>query len=342
MSEAILHTGGFSVLRNQTALPPRIIGSIRNLTVQQEINVPATFSFTLTLVGGETGGMLDTFAPGDEITILMGRDRLQRLIIGQITAIEPQFGQFSTATIRGFDRMYRLYFGEQNAFYDVPTYGDVAAQVGSSVDLRVRVMGEAPDLPEPLTQKQQSNYNFLLELAAEIDYELVMDGVALVFRPPGQNAAPVRTLLFPRDLSSVDLNLRVPIAGAKVVVYGIDSATNEKLRVESEGSSVLAPMSNNKAVDSFPSSAISEDHMDVGDVEALLVIANARRKTALKGLITGQATLTGDPTLVAGVTVKISGLSSIFDGPYYITNAVHTYDDDTGYQTTLTLERDGT
>lgn len=350
MPEAVLHTGAFNVLYRGSALEPWILGAIRHVQVVQEINVPASFSFSLTLAaenGGAQGAMLDTFAPGEDITILMGRDRLQRMIVGQVTAIEPRFATaVSTATIRGFDRMYRLRFGQKTRVFEGQGDDAIVQEVARSAGLNVRIEGSgATKINDYVKQQRESNYDFLLARAKQINHELLIDGTILVFRPSAEGAGPVRSMLFPKDLSRVDLDLRVPVAGGRVMVYGFNAATNEVIQAESQDPSRQDLMGGDvvgyEAADSFPDTGVIEDRTDVTTVEALQTIADARYQDGLEDFLNGTAVLTGDPALVAGVNIKLSGLSDRFDGIYYITGATHTYDDDTGYQTELVLRRTG-
>jgi phage protein D len=347
MPEPTLHTGAFDVLHNSAALAPRVIGCIRNLRVEQEINLPATFSLNLTLSGiteGPQGGLLDLFAPGDDLTIMMGRDRLSRMIVGQITAIEPRFGEVSSATIRGFDRMYRLRFGEKTRVFEDRTFAGIVEEVARSAQIVARVEGNAGVINQYVKQDRQSDYDFLLSRAEAINYELLVDGTTVVFRPSGEAAAPVKSLEFPKDLARVDLDLRVPLAGGQVLVYGFNPETNEVIRAESRGPNRADLMGGDQVgyeVGNFPSTAITVARPDVTSVEALQALADARYEADLDGFIKGSATLAGDTVLVAGVNIKLSGLSDRFDGIYYIAGAVHSYDDDTGYQTDLTLRRTG-
>lgn len=348
MSSATLQTGSFNILLNGASLPSSTLAAIGDVRVEHEINVPGMFSFTLNMVGtnGNWQGVdLDTFAPGDDITILLGSRQLKRMIIGEITAIEPRFGDYSVATIRGFDRMYRLQFGTETRVFENLSDDAIVQQVARGAGLMVTTEGSTGTINTYVKQYRQSNYDFLLMRAGQIDYELTMNGTTLVFRPSAEGASPIRTLTFPKDVTTVDLDLRVPTAGSKVTVRGFNPETNEVLTAQSQGGTRRDLMGGTEngyqMAEDFPDSAITLERPDIADVKALQTIADARFQTDLSTFIEGGASLTGDPDIVAGVNLKLSGLSKRFDGIYYVTSSVHTYDDDRGYAVELKLRRSG-
>ncbi|KQN26644.1 hypothetical protein ASE86_11260 [Sphingomonas sp. Leaf33] len=341
-------TEAIGVLRNGTRLDEALLGSIRAVRIEQEINVPAAFSLTIALAGmteAAQGAALDAFAPGDEVAIFIGRQRLTRIVVGRVTAIEPRLGDLSEATIRGFDQMYRLRFGEKVRVFENLADDAIAEDVARGAGVAIRVEGEAPTINAYVKQQHESDYDFLRRRAEAIDFELLVDGTTLVFRASGEGAAPVRALRYPREMTRVDLDLRVPIAGDSVVVRGFDPETNEPIEARSTGATPRDRMGGTMVgfdvADQFPDSGVEMVRQDVTNVEALQAIADARYQTALEDFISGTISLAGDPLLIAGANVSLAGLSGRFDGIYYITAATHSYDVDTGYQADLTVRRSG-
>lgn len=343
-----VQTGAMSILREKSPLPMALVASIVTVEVQHEINLPAMFSFTMNMVspsGNWQGANLDYFKPGDEITVKMGIDRLQTLIVGEITAIEPRFGDYSTATIRGFDRMHRLQFGTTTKVFENLSDNDIVTQVARSAGVAVSARGSGTEINVYVQQRQQNNYQFLLKRAAQINHELLMDGTTLIFRPSGEGKSPVKTLTFPRDLDSIDLDLRIPTQGSSVTVHSFDPGTNKPISATSRSGSVQERMGGREngyqMAGDFPDSAVSIEQLSITSVEALQVVADAQYQANLNRFIEGSANLVGDPDLVAGSNVKLSGLSQRFDGIYYIVSSTHTYGDTQGYATDVRLRRSG-
>lgn len=343
-----VQTGDVSILREKSALSASVMATIASVDVQNEINMPAMFSFTMSMMsagGNWQGANLDTFKPGDEITIKMGLNSLQTLIVGEITAIEPRFGVYSTATIRGFDRMYRLKFGNDTRVFENLSDNDIVSQVARAAGVAVNAQGTRTQINSYVQQRRQNNYQFLLKRSGQINHELIMDGTTLMFRPSAEGKSPVKTLTFPRDVDSVDLDLRIPTQGSSVTVRSFDPSSNQAISATSRSGGVQERMGGKEngyqMAGDFPDSAITLEQLSITSVEALQVVADAQYQANLDHFIEGSATLVGDPDLTAGVNVRLSGLSQRFDGVYYVTASTHSYDDTKGYNTSLRLRRTG-
>lgn len=316
--------------------------------MQNEISVPAMFSFVLNMVspsGGWQGANLDNFKPGDEIVILLGLSGLQRLIVGEIAAIEPRFGDKSTATIRGFDRMHRLQFGTWSRKFEGVTEKEIVQEVAAAAKVDLLLGTEMMKPRKYVKQNKETNYHFLQRLCADIDFELVMEGTAMRFRSSAEGHAPIKTLNFPRDVSQVDLDLKVPTKGCKVIVHSFDPKANKAIFAEASSGTIQDRMGGKETgyemAKSFPVSSIAIERLDLTSVAALQEAADAQYQAMLSKFIEATATLRGDPELNAGVNIKLTGLSARFDGIYYVTSSTHTYDDETGYRTKIKLRRTG-
>ncbi|MBI3284919.1 MAG: phage late control D family protein [Burkholderiales bacterium] len=344
-----VQTGAFRILKNRSALPISVVAAIHNVQVQDEINVPAMFSFTLNMESSNGGWQdvdLDVFKPGDEITIFLGLNSLEQLISGDITAIEPSFStSSSSATIRGFDRMYRLKFGTRTKTYEMLNDNEIVTEVAKSSSLTVQLKGNPGTINQYVVQNNVSNYRFLLGRCEQLNFELLMADTTLLFRPSAEGDSPVKTLQYPRDLSDVSLNLKVPTMGDEVTAVGYDIVSNKVIKAVAASGTPQDKMGGietgyQAAVD-FPSSGITLSCPDISNPGALQAVADAQYQSNLKNFIEGEASLVGDSQLVAGVNVKITGLSQRFDGIYYVTSSTHSYDDSTGYKTTIKLRRTG-
>jgi len=343
-----LLTSGVKILKNNQEISNKLLAMIHSVEVHQEINTPAMFSFSYSCMSEQGNWQdidLEEFKPGDEIEILMGFSELQSLIIGKITAVEPSFQQYATATIRGFDLMYQLKFGRFTKIFIQQPYSDIMQQLATMSQLTAEIEGNPGELTDSLFQSNQSNFDLMSELLAETNYEMLMQGRTLVIRPSTIGEGSIKTLQYPRNISQLDLNLKVPTSGDKVTVTGWDMLNNQAIEAEVSSASVQQRMggdeSGYQSADSFPSSAILIERQDISNPEALEVVARAEYQRNLNRFIQGNATLQGDTSMVAGVNITLAGLSTSFNGLYYVSSATHSFDTTTGYQTTLQLNRTG-
>lgn len=347
-----VQTGAFKITKNGKALPISVVAAITNVQVQDEINVPAMFSFNLNLNGNNginskgQSSTPDVFSTGDEVSISLGLDQLHLVITGNISAVEPHFSTSgSSATIRGFDRMYWLKFGKWTKTYTKLSDNEIVTQVAKSCGLTSSLRGSPPLLEGYVLQNNQSNFDFLIQRASYLDYELLMDQTTLVFRPSAEGDSPIKTLQFPRDFEEVNLDLRLPTKGKSVTAIGYDVMTNKVLYATASNATPQDKMGGTEtgyeAANDFPDSDIVLQCPNVSDPRALQAIANAQFQADLQSFIEGEVSLVGDNSLKAGVNVKLTGMSDKFDGIYYVTSSTHSYDDSTGYKTSIKVRRSG-
>jgi phage protein D len=339
--------GTFEVLRNNSALPQKLIDAICSVRVVKEINVPSMFELTLTMQSAEgvwQNGNLEQFKPGDEFSIKLGLDKPRELMIGRITAIEPSYGDYSTVMVRGFDAMHSLRFGTHTRTFLKQSEHGIVAEVARSAKLTVTTKGKPGAVYPYVLQNNESNYAFLLKRCAQCNYELMIDGKTLIFRPSAQGDSSVRTLKFPADVDALDLALNVPTLGASVKAVGYDIATNRAITAEASSPTSREKMGGKQTgydvAGQFPPSATVVERLDMSSPQALEDLAKAHYEQYLSGFIQGTARLVGDPQVTAGVNIKLDGLSERFDGIYYVTASTHSYVD-TAYSTEIALKRSG-
>jgi len=348
MASARVQTGAFQLLLNRSPLSSSMLAAVSSVEVSNEINVPGMFNFKFNMMsqqGNWQGADLDVFKPGDQVSIQMGLDQPTTLITGRIYAIEPSFENYSVATISGFDTMASLRFGNHTKVFKQLNENQIATQVAAASSVRISTPGAPVTLNACVWQRQQTNYRFLLSRCELSHYELVVQDTTLIFRPSAEGLSPVKSLTFPRDVKRVNVRLRVPTEGSDVRMLGFDPNTNRVINAQSNPNTVRARMGGSESgydfIGDFPSAAITVTDPTITTVEALQARANAEYMQNLSRFIEGEVELEGDPALLAGVNIRLSGLSQRFDGIYYVRSSKHRYDDSSGYSTSLTVRRTG-
>lgn len=343
-----VQTGVLRILRERAALPMSVMATLHDVQVVQELNVPSMFSFTLSAQserGAWQGVDLELFKPGDEITVFLGLDTARELITGNVTAVEPSFDDYATVTVRGFDRMVRLRFGTHTRSFERLDDNEIVRQVARSAGLVAQADGDTGTVNDYVLQNNQTNLAFLLQRCELLDHELLMAGTTLRFRPSAEGRGPARTLNYPRDLSRVALALKVPTQGERVSVTGYDVRSNQYLTAHSRPGGADDLMGGRRTgfqqASDFPDSAVALERPDLVTAQALQEVADAQYQRYLNRFIEGSASVLGDPALSAGINLRLTGLSTRFNGLYYVTQATHRFDDTSGYRTDLQLRRSG-
>jgi len=187
----------------------------------------------------------------------------------------------------------------------------------------------------------------LRQRAERIYYEFYIRGNTFYFISPKIDREEILTLEWGKDLISFKPNINSAELVTEVKVKSRNSATGENI----EGS---ARMGSEKAQERQKESAsqlIAKFYPEVKEVkkeitnipvfsrEEANLIAAAQLSKASDTLITGEAETIGMPEIRPGVNIKLENLGKWFSGKYYVEEATHTIDGNSGYKTRFKVRR---
>ncbi|MBU0701246.1 hypothetical protein KKE26_08160 [bacterium] len=330
--------GSFELLLNSSKLPDYIASTIKEVTVEDTINQPAMFTIKIE-IGDFIKNMsqekmdVDIFKPGDEMQISMGFDAPKKMIIGEIISVEPTFQKPFSMGIRGYDRLHRLTSGTKRLSFKKMKDSDIASSIASKIGLTPKVDDTSTVFPY-IFQNNQSDYEFLLERANRIGYEMFVEDKTFIFRKPQDNKSPLFTLNYDLELHSFSINMRAVPEGGKVEVRGWD-IKNKKEITSTVGGNTGRELLPQKITGKTSDLISDEVVVDAADAEN---IAQARHDAMLKNVITGEGKCCGNPDIRIGKTVEIKGIGDRLSGKYYVTSSVHTINDE-GYATTFKVRK---
>jgi phage protein D len=333
---------------------------IEAIRVTQGICAPTMFEVVISAESMEDpwwAMTLDEFEPGDEIGISLGSQHAKRLVTGPITMIWPDLnaepGKPSKVTIAGFDHMVRLRFGTHTRVFEEFTDHRIVKKIAEAAGLLPVEMDDLEGKPRPyILQDNESDYDFLLRLCAQRNYELLMKetvrGPTLVFRPSAQGLPTDETLLYHRDFESISLQLSVPERGSRVEALGFSVETGSGKDLigraysrSTERDKMDGKKTGYEMASRFPSSMIVFERPDFVALEAAQDFAEAQYTRGFRSFIRGKLRLcNGNSAMAAGMNVQVTGLGGRFNGLYYIDKAVHEYKDGF-YSTEIEVRRSG-
>ncbi len=348
MEDSIVGVPNFKLLMQGNELPDNLRAAIDGVTFEDEINLPAMFTVKCNIVdfeGGDWRGIdLAAFKPGDEMKVFMGLDKTTAMMTGEMTSLDLNFKDYSYMEIRGYDRLHRLRFGTKRRSFKDMKDSDIASSITSEVGLSPDVEDTGTIYPY-VFQNNQTNFEFLLERARRIGYEMLVDDKTFIFRKSQEDKSPQLTLQYGIDLQSLSLQLKTLTEGSEVEFRGWDVKNKKEITAKAGSGSETTTM-NGKASgyklseDAFGASSTSvldEAVIDAADADT---IAKAAYNTRLKEFLTGDGKCSGNPNIRAGKTIEIKGIGDRFSGVYYVTATTHSIGDD-GYTTTFKVRRTG-
>ena len=285
---------------------------------------------------------------GAVIAFKLGADSDAAVVFsGKITALEASFamGGQPAVTVLAEDRLQDLRMTRRTRTFEDVSDADVITQIARDHGLQTDVDVNGPT-HKVLAQVNQSDLAFIRSRARSADAEVwVENGTLHATGRANRSSEPV-TLGFGEGL--IDFTVRADLAHqcSELGVAGWDVAAKEtieetagpsalggELGGDTSGSSVLdekLAARNERVVRAAPTT--SEEARGLAKA---MYLERARR------FVTGTAVADGNPRIRVGAKVEFSGIGSLFDGTYYVSRALHRFDENTGYRTEFDVERAG-
>jgi phage protein D len=343
----------FRLLVNGRPLPDEVAALVLSVTVDDEVDLPGMFAFEVAAPSEGEGAydLVDDplFDVGGVVEVQLGyADDVSRLIVGEITGLEPEIVADAppTLTVRGFDRRHRLTRGRRTRSFLKLKDSDIAARVARDAGLSAEVE-DSEVTHEYVLQANQTDMEFLLERAGRIHFEVGIDDRTLLFRRRGAAGDPAATLHAGDDLiefhprlSSVNQVSEVSVRGwspaEKKAVVGRASAgdAGPKMGGEVSGAELAE-----RAFGAADAALTALPVMTQAEADQL---ARGRLTEKVLGLVTCEGVCWGRTDVRPGRLVEVAGVGRRFGGQYYVTSANHRVAAGGGYQTRFTARRSAT
>src|SRR5438874_4873074 len=197
----------FDVRINGSPLPVEAMAYVAGVTVDESVELPSMFTLEMTSSDAQKQEVpwiddQQLFAIGHVVEIKLGYgDGLETLLIGEITALEPEFvfNRLPSLTVRGYDRRHRLQRGRKTRTFVQQKDSDIASQIASEAGLTAQAE-DSGTVHDYVLQANQTDLDFLCERASRIQYEVVVENKTLFFRPVANAQSEVLTLTMDDDL----------------------------------------------------------------------------------------------------------------------------------------------
>ncbi|MBD3884254.1 VgrG-related protein [Phormidium tenue FACHB-886] len=342
VSQPVLKIGGENA-------PPELMKDVLRIVVEESLHLPTLFTVVLhnnylptTDIENRPWRHQQYLEIGKKIEIGFGNsltadehfnDLKQGMLVeGEITAIDINFTNRSEShiTLRGYDLSHRLHRGRFNRSFQNMSVSNIVEKIAQEAGLKAkcRSTGSARDY---VFQENQTNMEFLRELAARQGFELfVQDGI-LHFDKAGNRSSKEPELHWLRDISHFNVRISSAQQVSAVEVRGwdyenkrsiVETASSERVPTEtgySKGSTTATkfriPSPKMTVVDQPVFSADEAKQMAQGLCDELggeFICADAKAEG------------NGNPEIRPGRIVKLAGMEK-YDGKYYITETRHVY-----------------
>lgn len=291
----------------------------------------------------------DLFALGGEVEIAAVPEEggtSQVLMKGEITAVEPSFGEGTRATllVRGYDRSHRLHRGTHSKAYLQMTDSDLASKIAQEAGLRADV-DATTEVYKHILQENQTHMEFLSDRARRIGYQFFVEDKTLCFKKPSKNGRPLE-LEWGVTLTSFRPRLTLVEQVDEVIVRGWDPKARQAIvgqatRGEAEPEAGQPQSGAQMASSAFESARRVVVDRCVGSQAEADTLAQALCNELSGAFIEAEGACYGQPQLLAGKQVKLTALGQRFSGTYVVTRATHSYRADGAYMTRFMIHGRG-
>ncbi len=257
------------------------------------------------------------------------------LFDGEIVAIEPSFSEDANAilTIRGYDKRHRLTRETKTRNFLNMTDSDIVPQIAQGSGLTARATATS-QVRDAVFQQNQTDLEFLVELARRNGYEIGINGAQLIFGKA--ETSSVTNLEWGVTLRS--FNPRLSMAGQvnEVVVRGWDAKATQPI-VGTASSSKSAPeigfgkWGGQAAQSAMSAAKRFEVHHVLHTQDEATSIAQRILDDINSEFILADGVAQGNAVIRAGKVITISKVGAKFSGKYHVTSATHVLDHEDGY-----------
>lgn len=310
---------------------------IAHLTVESRIGMPSMFHM---IIGdSDLFNYVDSkqFTIGNEVEIKARNDdksSLVSLFKGIITAVEPEFMDDATIQVhvRGYDKSIKLSQGKNTRAFKKMTAADIIKKVVGENGLSADASSSSA-AKDQVIQLNQTNWEFIQYLAQ-------LDGLHVAFKNDKLVCKPISSI----STSGISLKWRDNLSKFRPKLSGLGQVSSVEMtgwdiKTKKEVTSKITSGQANKYYDigdSVKGSAAAKKLSGGNPAHNALDIPGksvSDMKSAAEGAfevqesryVTAEGEAFGDPLLVAGTMVTITGIGTRFSGKYFVTAARHEF-----------------
>lgn len=319
--------------------------------ILQDTRAPGTFDLTFDGWDEEsqTFRLVDKVKLGApvEISVKDEKDRLYTIFAGELTAVELEVaGELGPVIhLRGYDVRHRLRRGRSTRAFQDAKDSEAAEKIAGEIAVPIEVKGSSVT-HEFLLQADQTDYDFLVQRAAAIGYELSVAefGKKLLFRPIKVDGPKAAVLDLDGSVISFRGTCSILSQFDAVKVRGWDPLTKKELTAEAAasalpraGGSASGPALAKSGLAASPATRCDIAVANVGEATEL---AKATLLRVALDHVEADVVHEGDPELAAGTVVEVKNAGTRFGQAYYVDNVSHVFTRDSNvYETHLKLRK---
>jgi uncharacterized protein involved in type VI secretion and phage assembly len=338
-----------------SSAPADLIDKISEVEVENNLHLPDMFTIRIHLrATGEKSFdvvdnlMKDYLSQDKEVEIgHQSGSRTQVFMVGEITSVSLELsatipGSPVMAVIQGYDKSHRLHRGHHTRTFVNMSYSDIVTKVARESGLRAKVESTS-DVFDYVIQANQSNWDFLWQLANRTGYEMFMDGGVLCFKKPWKGKETMVDLAWGSSLVQFRARTSTAFQTSDITVRGWDSIKKESIVGKSTKGKGAPDLGDTRSGAAQAESAFGASNLVLVEqpvrtqAEADAMAQSLADAIASGFVIAEGSTNPGMAGVLPGVTVRITGMGKRMSGDYFVTASTHHMSAEEGYTTSFVV-----
>lgn len=280
---------------------------------------------------------------GAQIAIYAGSETSPTEIFqGIITGLEADFemDQPPELVVLAEDRFQQARLERRTATYSDTTIADLASNLASQLGL-TPVVTAFQDSIGTQVQLNESDLAFMRRLLARYDGDMQIVGDELHVSPRSDVQRGTLTLEMHNELRRLRATADLANQVNAVTVAGWDAEQGERINVRNNGAPLGPGQGRTGAA--LLRNALTERtyhlaHLAVRNEDEAQALADATFAAKARRLLCVEGSAEGNPALRVGSNVTLTGLGERFSNTYYVTQTLHRWDMEWGYETDFEAE----
>jgi phage protein D/phage baseplate assembly protein gpV len=328
---------------NGADLSPNILNGLVEVEVESTLYLPSMFTMrihddSLELINSQS------FTLGASVEILMSDSNgtLKTVMKGEITAVEPDFGDnfLATIVVRGYDRTHRLNRGSKARVFVQSKDSDIASKIAQENGLTATT-DVTTQVYEHVYQDHQTDFDFLQDRARRNGFEVLVDDKKLYFRKPKGSRGEI-ALEWGQTLRSFRPRMSASGQVNEVTVRGWDPKQKKEIIGQATSSDLSPQIGEGKwggqaAQSAFSDAKKVEIRRPVYSQSEADKIAQSILDEINASFVEAEGVAFGNPDMMSGQKVNLTKLGTRFSGKYMVTSVRHVYTL-SGYDTYFSVE----
>jgi uncharacterized protein involved in type VI secretion and phage assembly len=345
---AIVNTPGCRVLVNGTALDPRTMAHILDVTVRDSLLLPDTA--VVRFVDPDQEIVNDArWAVSNPLEVKFAGTQSDEYVAtfnGEIVAIEPEYSNSGLiVSIRAYDKGWRLNRARRSKTYQDVTAGDMIKQIAGEEGLSLGTIERGDTKYDVFQQSMETNWEFCWRLARMHNCEFIVQGKTCHFRKRKTETA-AETLVWQPSTGEEPLLSFKPRLSGMGQVNSVEVRNNDPMSRALIAGTANTPGMAHKS-EAIESRAHAVTQLSVrGVVVSDRVAVNAQEATAIaqatldrlaSSFVEASGMTYGNPKVRAGTTVRLKNVHR-FSGEYVLSETTHRFAGGSGeYRTSFVI-----